>query len=210
MKSKNWIGKALILGTVFFLAALIVKPVGVSTQFSVLSGIIHSTVDPDVIKKDDTRESGYISSNAYYDKSEGKLAKDIKNPLNYDFIFVLAIPVGASIAYMLTKKRNKKHLEDGIVADEISLMSNEYEMPKVPTMPKQKQNFIKLYLPSFVGGFLLLYGARMADGCTSGHMMSGMMQGSVSGYLFAAAVFVVAIPTAIFMGMRHNMKGGTK
>lgn len=201
MKSKNWIGKALILGTVFFLAAFIVKPVGVSTQFSVLSGIIHSTIDSDVITKDDTRESGYISSNAYYDKSEGKLAKDIKNPLNYDFIFVLAIPVGAYIAYMLTKKRDKKQLEDA--ADTIDMTG-----VKISEMPKQ--SFFKLYIPSFVGGFLLLYGARMADGCTSGHMMSGMMQGSVSGYLFAASVFAVAIPTAIFMGMKHKFKGGTK
>ncbi|WP_330694399.1 YeeE/YedE thiosulfate transporter family protein [Lachnoclostridium sp.] len=198
MKSKNWIVKALVLGTVFFLAALIVKPVGVSTQFSVLSGIIHSAIDPDVISEDDTRESGYISGNAYYDKSEGKLAKDIKNPLNYDFIFVLAIPVGAFIAYMVTKKQNKKEFDDTI------------DMIEIPEIPKQKQNPVKLYVPSFIGGFLLLYGARMADGCTSGHMMSGMMQGSVSGYIFAAAVFAVAIPTAIFIGMRYNSKGGAK
>ncbi|WP_331661048.1 YeeE/YedE thiosulfate transporter family protein [Lachnoclostridium sp.] len=198
MKSKNWIVKALVLGTVFFLAALIVKPVGVSTQFSVLSGIIHSAIDPEVISEDDTRESGYISSNAYYDKSEGKLAKDIKNPLNYDFIFVLAIPIGAFIAYLVTKKQNKKEFDDTI------------DMIEIPEMPKQKQNQAKLYVPSFIGGFLLLYGARMADGCTSGHMMSGMMQGSVSGYIFAAAVFAVAIPTAIFIGMRYNLKGGAK
>lgn len=201
MKSKNWIMKALVLGTVFFLAALIVKPVGVSTQFSVLSGIVHSTIDPDVISEDNSRESGYRSSNAYYDKSEGKLAKDIKNPLNYDFIFVLAIPVGAYIAYMVTKKRNKKELDDTLEL---------HEIPEIPKLPKQKQNLAKLYLPSFIGGFLLLYGARMADGCTSGHMMSGIMQGSVSGYIFAAAVFIVAIPTAIFIGMRHNSKGGAK
>lgn len=201
MKSKNWITKALVLGTVFFLAALIVKPVGVSTQFSVLSGIVHSTIDPDVISEDNSRESGYRSSNAYYDKSEGKLAKDIKNPLNYDFIFVLAIPVGAYIAYMVTKKRSKKELDDTL---------DLHEIPEIPELPKQKQNHTKLYLPSFIGGFLLLYGARMADGCTSGHMMSGIMQGSVSGYIFAAAVFAVAIPTAIFIGMRHNSKGGAK
>lgn len=201
MKSKNWIAKALVLGTVFFLAALIVKPVGVSTQFPVLSGIVHSTIDPDVISEDNSRESGYRSSNAYYDKNEGKLAKDIKNPLNYDFIFVLAIPVGAYIAYMVTKKRNKKELDDTL---------DLHEIPEIPELPKQKQNLAKLYLPSFIGGFLLLYGARMADGCTSGHMMSGIMQGSVSGYIFAAAVFAVAIPTAIIIGMRHNSKGGAK
>lgn len=36
-----WIKKALALGGVFFLAILLVKPIGVSTQFSVLSGIFH-------------------------------------------------------------------------------------------------------------------------------------------------------------------------
>ncbi|MDU1312276.1 MULTISPECIES: hypothetical protein [Clostridium] len=39
----------------------------------------------------------------------------------------------------------------------------------------------------------------MADGCTSGHMMSGMMQGSISGYVFAISVFATAIPTAIIV-----------
>ena len=48
-----------------------------------------------------------------------------------------------------------------------------------------------------MGGFIFLFGARLADGCTSGHMMSGIMQGSVSGFVFAIAVFVVAIPVAL-------------
>lgn len=52
-------------------------------------------MDQDVIIEDDTRESGYRSTNAYYDKDEEKLAKSIMNPLNYDFIFVLGIPLGA-------------------------------------------------------------------------------------------------------------------
>ena len=58
---------------------------------------------------------------------------------------------------------------------------------------------LSTYVIPFVGGFILLFGARMADGCTSGHMMSGMMQGSVSGYVFAGAVFATAIPTAIIV-----------
>jgi hypothetical protein len=52
---------------------------------------------------------------------------------------------------------------------------------------------------AFIGGFLVLYGARLAGGCTSGHMMSGMMQTSVSGYLFAVGAFAAAIPAAILM-----------
>ena len=42
-------------------------------QFSVLSGIIHSALDEAVITENDSRSSGYESTNAYYDKSEGRL-----------------------------------------------------------------------------------------------------------------------------------------
>ena len=78
MKKQKWMGAAALLGIVFFLAVLLVKPIGVSTQFSVLSGIVHSTVDSAVITGDDERDSGYGSTNAYYDKSEGRLAANIK------------------------------------------------------------------------------------------------------------------------------------
>ncbi|MCX8955661.1 YeeE/YedE thiosulfate transporter family protein, partial [Ruegeria sp. NA] len=49
------------------------------------------------------------------------------------------------------------------------------------------------------GGFVVLYGARLAGGCTSGHMMSGMMQTALSGYIFAAGAFAAAIPTAMLI-----------
>lgn len=185
MKENSWIKGALVLGFSFFIAIMLVKPIGVSTQFSVLSGIIHSSIDKAVIVEDSSRESGYSSTNAYYDKSEGKLAKSIKEPLNYDFVFVLAIPVGGFLGYMLLKKKKEEASSETAEGASCSV--------------ENKRGFIKNYGPSFVGGFLLLFGARMADGCTSGHMMSGMMQGSVSGYVFAAAVFVTAIPTALLV-----------
>lgn len=193
MKVPKWINYGLVLGAVFFLAVLVIKPIGVSTQFSVLSGIIHSFIVPNVITEDAERESGYKSTNAYYDKSDGKLAADIKNPLNYDFIFVLAIPLGAYTGYLMNRNRKKSEMSD---------------VGAIPELPKQKQSFWRLYLPSFIGGFLILFGARMADGCTSGHMMSGIMQGAVSGYIYAAAAFAVAIPTAIIIGKRNDAKGG--
>jgi len=45
------------------------------------------------------------------------------------------------------------------------------------------------YVDAFVGGFLILFGARLAGGCTSGHIISGMTQLAVSSTIFAAAVF---------------------
>ena len=43
---------------------------------------------------------------------------------------------------------------------------------------------------AFVGGFIMIFGARMAGGCTSGHIISGGMQLAVSSFVFAAFVFV--------------------
>jgi uncharacterized membrane protein YedE/YeeE len=42
---------------------------------------------------------------------------------------------------------------------------------------------------AFTGGFLLIIGARLAGGCTSGHIISGGMQLALSSWLFAIFVF---------------------
>jgi uncharacterized membrane protein YedE/YeeE len=42
---------------------------------------------------------------------------------------------------------------------------------------------------AFCGGFILILGARMAGGCTSGHVISGGMQLAASSLLFALFVF---------------------
>lgn len=49
---------------------------------------------------------------------------------------------------------------------------------------------------AFLGGFLIVFGARIAGGCTSGHIISGITQLSVSGIIFAAGVFATGIVTA--------------
>lgn len=43
---------------------------------------------------------------------------------------------------------------------------------------------------AFFGGFILVFGARMAGGCTSGHILSGGMQIAASSLLFAVFVAV--------------------
>ena len=56
---------------------------------------------------------------------------------------------------------------------------------------------------AFVGGFIMLIGARLAGGCTSSHIISGMSQMAVSGLLFGAAVFASGIPVAILLYRRN-------
>ena len=46
-------------------------------------------------------------------------------------------------------------------------------------------------LASAAGGALLMFGARMADGCTSGHALSGTAQGAASSWLFTPLMFGV-------------------
>ena len=53
---------------------------------------------------------------------------------------------------------------------------------------------------AFLAGFVMLFGARIAGGCTSGHGISGMAQLSVGSTLAVAAMFVGGILTAnLFM-----------
>jgi uncharacterized membrane protein YedE/YeeE len=51
---------------------------------------------------------------------------------------------------------------------------------------------------AFVGGFLLIVGARMAGGCTSGHILSGGMQLALSSMVFALFVFAGLLITGKF------------
>jgi uncharacterized membrane protein YedE/YeeE len=54
---------------------------------------------------------------------------------------------------------------------------------------------IKRVMWSFIGGFLIIIGARMADGCTSGHIISGGMQLALSSFVFAIFVFAGLLTT---------------
>lgn len=54
----------------------------------------------------------------------------------------------------------------------------------------------KRMIAAFLGGAILLYGARMAGGCTSGHGISGTMQLALSSWIFFPVMFITGIVTA--------------
>lgn len=60
-------------------------------------------------------------------------------------------------------------------------------------------NTAKRFLGSFGGAYLMLFGARMAGGCASGHILSGDLEMALSGLLFTAAVFASMVITAHFV-----------
>ena len=175
----NWKLGGLLLGLVFFAAVVLVKPIGVSTQFVILDGIIGDAVNAELVTQ---TEEGYTSTNAYLAKSKGKYAKAVSNPLNYSFVFVLAMALGG---FLSARARG------GI--DKVERA--------IPTLWRANfgDNVAKRNAAAFAAGFIALYGARLAGGCTSGHMMSGMMQTSLSGYIFTLGAFAAAILVSLIL-----------
>jgi uncharacterized membrane protein YedE/YeeE len=55
------------------------------------------------------------------------------------------------------------------------------------------------YAVAFAAGFLMLFGARIADGCTSGHGISGMAQLAVGSTVAVAAMFTGGIAAAMLL-----------
>jgi uncharacterized membrane protein YedE/YeeE len=102
------------------------------------------------------------TSNDYFSK--------IKSPGKWEVLFL----TGAFIS--------------GIV---ISLLRNEFKITLIySNWEKYKGKSVsKRLIWSFIGGFILIFGARMAGGCTSGHILSGGMQMAASSIVFAIFVF---------------------
>lgn len=179
----HWLGGGLLLGAVFLATVALVAPIGVSTQFVIFDAMIWDRFDPDIVKQVPGAKSGYGSSNAYIDHNGGGYAKNAANPLNFSFLFVIAMMFGAFLSAMLGGEKPEPH--ERLIPDVWRASFGDSAVNRIAS--------------SFLGGFIVLFGARMADGCTSGHMMSGMMQTAVSGYIFAASAFAAAVPVAILL-----------
>jgi uncharacterized membrane protein YedE/YeeE len=183
----NWKVGGTILGLTFFLAVALVKPIGVSTQFVIVDGIVADSVNSDLVQTDDQAKSGFRSTNPYLDKSGGKYAKTVANPVSYGLVFVLCMVFGGLLGQLATRNDPGRFWES--------------RPPGAHLQRFGGGRALRFFL-SFLGGIIVLVGARLAGGCTSGHMMSGIMQTSVSGYVFALIAFLAAVPTAILVYRR--------
>jgi len=112
-----------------------------------------------------------LTQNDYFTK--------IETPGNWELIF-LAGAFLAGLIISLIKKDFK-----------ITLIHNNWEKFKGSSINKR-------IIWAFVGGFILIIGARMAGGCTSGHILSGGMQIAISSLLFAVFTFVGLLVTGKF------------
>ena len=81
------------------------------------------------------------------------------------------------------------------------LVSHTFRLEKVPTT-WQKQfggSTAKRFVAAFLGGVIIMFGARMAGGCTSGHGISGSLQLALSSWTFFLTMFASGIVTALIL-----------
>ena len=157
----SWWAGGIEIGLVLIIAVALVQPIGVSTQYVVLDGVLLHSVLPDVASR-----SPYLAKTA----QGWTLA-------TYEFLFVSGIPLGALGAALATARFNTR-------------------VVPVEWGRRFGSNPGNRLVWSFVGGFLLLFGARFGGGCTSGHMISGISQLAISSFVFSAALFISGIITA--------------
>lgn len=165
----SWKAAGISLGLLLTLATWLVKPLGVSTQFVVTDAAVIHSVAPEFAE-----DNKYLAK--YGEKTEWGIG--------YGWMLVFGMFVGGGVCARIF--RNKQP---------------EIDKGSMPVM--WAQNFgssqVKRFAAAFGGGVLLLFGARLAGGCTSGHMISGISQLAVSSFIFGICTFGAAILMAKFL-----------
>ena len=117
----------------------------------------------------------HVRSNAYY----AKYIID-KPAIDWQMMLVIGLPLGALLSALLSKS---------------------YGDESVPELWKWRfgQRPLVRYAAAFLGGAIMLFGARLAGGCTSGHGISGSLQFSVSSWIFFASFFTAGIVSAFVL-----------
>ena len=119
----------------------------------------------------------HVASNAYFTKE--KVAVD------WQFMVVLGIFLGALVA---------------------SLSDKSFKLESVPpTWAARFGPSVALRaVAAVLGGMIAMFGARLADGCPSGHGLSGMMQLSLSSFAALGMFFGVGVIVAALVYRRRS------
>ena len=82
-----------------------------------------------------------------------------------------------------------------------SWLSGDRATTKIPPLWRWRfgASRAKRFAAAFVGGAIMVFGARVAGGCTSGHGISGTLQLAVQSWLFITLAFGAAIATAFLI-----------
>jgi hypothetical protein len=100
--------------------------------------------------------------------------QEIKPEIDWQMMLVIGVVIGALIS---------------------SLLSGDFNLQWIPSVWNLNfgNNMALRLAVGFAGGILLGFGSRWADGCTSGHGISGTMQLAVSSWISAICFFIGGI-----------------
>lgn len=103
-------------------------------------------------------------------------------PLAWDYgvVFIVGIPLGALVSAIVTRT---------------------WRLEYVPDVWKKRfgPSVAKRFAAAFLGGVVIMYGARLAGGCTSGHGISGGLQLALSSWVFLVAMFGTGLAVSALM-----------
>ena len=82
-----------------------------------------------------------------------------------------------------------------------AMLSGQFHLSWIPLLWEQTfgTNIVLRVFVAFIGGIILIIGARWAGGCTSGHGISGTSQLSVASIISATCFFIGGIVTAFLI-----------
>ncbi|BBF94721.1 YeeE/YedE thiosulfate transporter family protein [Blastochloris tepida] len=82
-----------------------------------------------------------------------------------------------------------------------SLAARTWRLEQVPAVWAERfgPSPLKRYAVAFIGGVIAMYGARLANGCTSGNGISQGLQLAVVGWVFLAVMFATGLLTAFIL-----------
>ena len=82
-----------------------------------------------------------------------------------------------------------------------ALLAGKWKVETVPTVWAERfgSSATRRGLAAFAGGLIAMYGARLANGCTSGNGISGGLQLALSGWVFLAVMFPAGMLTAFLL-----------
>ena len=90
-----------------------------------------------------------------------------------------------------------------------AIRSKSFRAETVPAVWRERfgPSVPKRLFGAFVGGLLAMFGARLADGCTSGNGISGSLQLAVGGWTFFLTLFAFGILTSLVLfGLGRSAK----
>jgi uncharacterized protein len=166
------------------------SPYAVGALIGVLSWFAFLTVDrPIGVSTAIARTAGmmagavapdHIARNAYFTK--------FRPAIDWEWMLVAGLALGAFLASRLSAQRKLEPVDP--------LWLGRFG-------PSRR----KRYAAAFAGGVVLMFGARLAGGCTSGHGISGSLQLALSGWLFFLCVFASGILTAMLLFGKEKVRG---